>query len=94
MGYYVQTPDSQNKAEQLHRLYGAELVLSPEEFDFNGDYALICVVENGPFDAAGIAYDADERDSFNNPDDPRPKAWLKLPKETVIKLCPYVKDHL
>jgi len=88
MGYYVEVPENLNKAEQLHRLYGAELVLTPENFDFDGDYALICVVENGMFDAAGIAYDETARDEFNNPKDDREKTWLKLPKSVVKKLNP------
>lgn len=93
MGYYIETPNNRGKAKQLTDLYGAELVLSPEKFDFNGTDALICVVENGPFDAAGIAYDAGERDAMNQPGDPRPKTWLKLPKEKVLTLNPYVRDH-
>jgi hypothetical protein len=90
MGYYVETPEHINKAEQLHRLYGAELVLSPEDFDFDGEYALICVVENDGFDAAGIAYCAEERNDFSDPEDTRNKTWLKLPKKVVKKLNPRV----
>ena len=90
MGYYIETPGHLDKAEQLYRLYGAELVLSPEHFDFNGEYALICVVENGNFDTAGIAYSARERDEFCNPSDPRPKTWLKMRKSLVKKLNPRV----
>jgi hypothetical protein len=90
MGYYVQTPQHINKAEQLHRLYKAQLVLSPEDFDFGGDYALICVVENATFDAAGIAYNARERDVFLNPNDPRPKVWLKMKKSVIKQLVPEV----
>ena len=86
MGYYVETPLHTGKAEQLVRLHNAELVLSPESFDFNGDYALICVVENRGFDAAGIAYCPQERDEFNDPSDARPKVWLKLPKSVVKEL--------
>jgi hypothetical protein len=88
MGYYIETPSSFHKAKQLVDLYKAELVLSPEKFDFSGPDALICVVENGPFDAAGICFDAKERDDFNSPTDPRPKTWLKLPKTKVLELNP------
>jgi hypothetical protein len=90
MGYYIEVPNPTHKAEQLVRLHGAELVLLPELFDFSGDYALICVVENGLFDAAGVAYSPSERDAFNNPDDTRDKVWLKLPKSVVLKLNPLV----
>ncbi|HET6887744.1 MAG TPA: hypothetical protein VFH87_07450 [Candidatus Udaeobacter sp.] len=94
MGYYVELPLPREKAEQLVRLYGAELVLSPEDFNFKGDDALICVVENGLFDAAGIAYSPHERDEFNDPEDTREKVWLKLPKKVAIELCPHAKDVL
>jgi hypothetical protein len=87
MGYYIETPESKNKAQQLHELYHAELVLTPETFDFNGPDALICVVENSLFDAAAIAFDAKERDAFMV-DDGRDKVWLKLPKIRVHLLNP------
>jgi hypothetical protein len=88
MGYYIETPQDKHKAQQLHELYHAELVLSPETFDFNGPDALICVVENVGFDAAAIAYDAKERDDFLDPNDDRPKVWLKMPKTRVHLLNP------
>ncbi len=93
MGYYIETPESNNKARQLVQLHKAELVLSPEKFDFTGDDALICVVENGPFDAAAIAFDCRERDVFLRPDG-RPKTWLKLPKAKVLELNPLAKHVL
>jgi hypothetical protein len=94
MGYYIETAQPTEKAKQLFDLYQeAELVLSPESFDFTSDFALICVVENGLWDAAGIAYNADERDAFNNPNDTREKTWLKIPKSLAINLCPYVADR-
>jgi hypothetical protein len=93
MGYYIQTKYPQNKARQIVEDYGANLVLSPDSFDFAGPNALICIVENPNFDAAAIAYNAAERDYFNSPDDDRPKVWLSLPKSKAIELCPLVKDE-
>lgn len=90
MGYYIETPINKGKARYIVEHYGGELVLSPESFDFDSDDALVCVVENGLFDAAGIAYSPDERDQFNDPDDTRERVWLKLPKSKAIELCPYV----
>jgi hypothetical protein len=37
---------------------------------------LVCVVENGPFDAAGYAYCESEFKAFNLPSDTRRKTWL------------------
>ena len=91
MGYYIETPVHLGKAKYLVDHHNAELVLSPEDFKFDGDEALVCVVENGPFDAAGVAYDAAERDSFNNPTDPRAKTWLKITKKLALELQPALK---
>lgn len=89
MGYYIEVPLSQGKAKQMADLHKAELVLSPEKFDFSGSDALLCVVENPAWDAIAIAYDADERDAFLPTDsDQRPRVWLKIPKRLAKKLQP------
>ena len=91
MGYYIEAPTHTGKAKYFFDHHGAELVLEPEKFDFDGDYALVCVVENRIFEAAGIAYDAAERDEFlPTESDQRPRTWLRMKKEVVKKLCPYV----
>lgn len=41
---------------------------------------LICVASNGPFDAAGLAYDQNEYRAMSDPNDWRPKRWLTHPK--------------
>jgi hypothetical protein len=95
MGYYIETPESKNKAGQLVNLHQAEFVLSPEKFDLSGPDALICVVENGGFDAAAIAFDEDERNAFlPSTHDRRPRTWLKLSKTKVLELCPQAKHVL
>jgi len=88
MGYYinqtskgVQLPNG-DKADYLI-LYGAKEVKA--EFQPN----LICVVENGPFDAAGFAYDEKEFNEFNNYRDGRPKRWLVHP--LAAKLSGYTR---
>lgn len=53
----------------------------------------MCVVDNGPFEAAAIGYDEKELDRFKRPDD-RPKRWLILTKAKAIELCPEVKEKL
>lgn len=89
MGYYIETLHPKGKAKQLVDVHGAELVLSPDKFDFNGPDALICVVENPLFDAAAIVYNAKERNEFLMwPGDTRERTWLKLPKSLVKQLNP------
>jgi hypothetical protein len=71
MGFYIEAPDGVNKQkpQYFHDHHGAELVLSPK-FPTDGS-VLVCIVDNGPFEAAGIAF------VFNDPNDPRQKTWRK-----------------
>jgi hypothetical protein len=51
--------------------------------------ALVCVIHNGPFDAAGFVYDDRELAGFTDPDDTRPKTWLLMDKELACRLTGY-----
>lgn len=86
MGYYIETVQSaRNKAAQLQaefpqikRLSGP-ISSTPTEIT-------VCVVENGFFDAAAIAYDDRELQAFCSPTDYRPKTWLSVPTTVIEKL--------
>jgi len=88
VGYYIEVPEPINKASQLVVLHEAVAIPPPRSFDaIPSDQALICVVENGMFDAAGVCYDEKEFSAFNHPDGRR-KFWLLMNKEEAIRLCP------
>jgi hypothetical protein len=79
MGYYINTRSDGtplNPKGKVHDLVmdGAEIVNA--EFQPN----LICVVDNGLFEAAGYCYSEDEFRAFTDPTDHRPKVWLVHPK--------------
>lgn len=93
MGYYIEVPHPRNKARQLVDLYDAKIELGPF-FDETGKRIGICVVENGPFDAAAIAFSKREMQEFADDDTGRPITWLSLPREIVIKLNPPVERAL
>ncbi len=89
MGYYIEVDEP--KHVTLVRKYGAKVLQQPKYLD--DGQVTICVIDNGPFRAAGICYNESEFQSFAFPDD-RPRVWLSLPAATVFQLCPYVKDVL
>lgn len=87
MGYYIETPEPTNKAGQLIASNGA-VPVDPNGFEFKGLKVLVCVVQNGIFDAAGIIFDARELDAFTQPNDMRIKTWISLSRDEALKLCP------
>lgn len=78
MGYYIQVPDNKGKAQQLVNLHAADLLpMRPEGFeDVPEDKALICVVDNGPFEAAGLVIDREDFIDKITEDEPGPDGEL------------------
>jgi len=44
----------------------------------------VCLVDNGLFKAAGIAFDKRELEIFLNPDDHRPKDWFLVNLDSIM----------
>ena len=91
MGYYVKIKEDLQKVKQLIESHGA--IKAEHRLPKTADKVLICVVENGLFDAAAIAFNQEELDCLNWPD-PRPKTWLYLDLQEAIKLCPKAQKIL
>jgi hypothetical protein len=90
MGYYIQTGKNIGKAEYLIENYGAKEQLAPNSLsELSPDSALICVVDNGLFEAAGFVYDDDELYGFTLPTDRRFKRWLTMPLDKAKELSGY-----
>lgn len=76
MGYYINSNSKGgslapiDKANQLIA-DGAKRIPEPKEFQ----EGLVCVFENGLFDAAGYAFNENEMNVFKRPDGRR-KTWL------------------
>lgn len=85
MGLYIEFAEHLGKADQLLALRGAREVNSPQ-FDPTGKEILVCVVENGSFDAAGICYSAQEAIDFDSPRDIRPKRWVLITRQLLTEL--------
>lgn len=74
MGYYIQTNGSKGKASYLVATHNATVLPeAPNWADVPKDKAVVCVVDNGIFEAAGYAYSASELSYFNSPSDYREK---------------------
>lgn len=91
MGYYIQTPAPRGKAKYLQANYGATLwgLTPPKWQEVAPDKAIICVVDNGPFEVAAFCYDECELRRFTFFEDIRPKTWLLMPRDLVENLTSY-----
>jgi hypothetical protein len=87
MGYYLETGTVKNKAAIIEDTYGAvQITLQEAEFFVNErEGAVICVVDNGPFEAAAFIYNDDALQTFRNPNDPRQKTWLLVDDRGAIE---------
>lgn len=86
MGFYIQGP-SKGKAPFIVSEYDAKYLPQPHKFsDISEDKALICVVENSFFEAAGYCFNEKEFECFSDPSDRRPKQWLIMDKAKAEEL--------
>ena len=89
MNYYIQTTDPLGKAEYLANKHEAKLYPWPWAWEaIPADKALICVVEDGAFQAAVLCYSEQELRSFAQ-EDGRRKVWVLMDKITAHKLAGY-----
>ena len=89
MGYYIQGPRS-GKASMIVANHGGVLVDEPPEYhEIPKGQALICVVDNGMFDAAAFAYSKKELAAFQLPHDKRHKLWVLMDRELAVNLTGY-----
>lgn len=67
-------------------------------FDFESqataEYLPCVYVDNGAFQAAGVAPDDPERDRWFRPDDVRPKVFFLVKKEVLFALHPEYREVL
>lgn len=87
MGYYIQTDGIKNKATEIANQHSG-LVLDhvPESFDsVPSNMAIICVVDNGHFEAAAFCYSKEEFEVFMTPDG-RPKTWMLMNRDKAEEL--------
>ena len=79
MGYYIETSGPKDKAVWLEAEHEAWILpIRPEGFeDIPEGQALICVLDNGPFEAAMLVVDREDFIELTNvPDEPGPDGEL------------------
>lgn len=97
MGLYLEPQDG--KKEWLEANGHRETAtMGFSNIDYNNtpeDQVLICLVDNGMFYAAAVAFSEDEFKAFDAPDG-RPKLWYYVSKEKAKMVSPmwntYMKD--
>jgi len=87
MGYYIQCPENNNKADYIVSSLGGITVSlkEAEKAVENSSVAVICVVENAFFEAAGFCFNKEEFNCFADPSDTRNKKWLIVHDRDLIK---------
>ena len=97
MGYYIEGCEGKTKVGWLEAnttIIPLAIVTADDwEYEDKKDNVLICLINNGPFLAAGIAYSLQEFKCFNTPDG-REKIWFSVPKSAAIKNNPNVAHYL
>ncbi len=90
MGYYI---DENSKGERLNPHLKAQQLINDGAKRVNPEWQenLICVVENGLFDAAAYCYSEMEFDEFNDVMDSRRRTWITHPM--AKELSGYAKSH-
>lgn len=66
--------------------YAAEKITRvPAWEDIPEGKALVCVVDNGIFEAAGVAYSSEEYGEFTRPEDPRPREYVLMDRDMAFR---------
>lgn len=83
MGYYINPSDQSKEVWLVNN--GRLLTKTPENYR-DGDDIAVCLVDNGPFTAAAVAFSQAELEYFKSPADPRPKLWFMVPLDKLIEV--------
>lgn len=81
MGCYI-NPKTMSKEDWLNKFATPH----PGPVPVSPDVLPICLVDNGMFTAAAVAYDQREADAFNLPSDRRPKFWYSAKRADLYEV--------
>jgi hypothetical protein len=88
MGMYVDPLEGTKDAFLEER--GKEITLNEAMAfdDFSGPALPVCLVDNGPFKAAGVMYNYRELTAFTDPFDGRPRRYFIVMKDDLKNVTP------
>ena len=86
MGFYAFGTAS-NKEELLNKI-GMEENQPKSLADAIEGHMFVCLVDNGPFQAAAIVYNQGELEEFTRPDEKRPRKWFQVAIRDLIGVAP------
>jgi hypothetical protein len=82
MGYYLEPQDVlPNRPSNAHFLETHAKRVGGAIWPTDERDALICLMDNGAWLAAGVCYSQREMEAFNDPNDVRKRTWYWLSKE-------------
>ena len=96
MGFYIQAPSNHGKDEFLVQSEGAIRLSGPAEARqaMTEGFGIVCVMDNGAFEAAGFAFSDEELEAFADPRDSRPKVWLAMDRSRAEVLSGYSESGI
>jgi len=87
MGFYIGYPQDGDKVKLITEEYGG-IILSepPKPENFPSSQAIICVVDNGSWEAAAFCYKVEELQIFLDDTSERPKVWILMDRQKACEL--------
>lgn len=79
MGLYIDPTDTTKEAW----LEKNGTTIAPSFIDPSTGEVTVCLVDNGPFRAAAVAFNEREFQTFARPSDTRPKVWFRVPTKQI-----------
>jgi hypothetical protein len=89
MGVYI-NPKTCSK-EQWLASNGEKIVGRVPTLTERPGFMPVCLVDNGPFTAAAVAYQEGELSAFSDPQDHRPKQWFLVETTKLLEVSDLAK---